>query len=219
VRAAEGRDPKLRAELDTLAAANVLRQNTVVARGTALEPQDGERLAAAKACLAWCPESDLRLYGRTPRIGELRARGVRIGLGSDGAAAGARDFLSSLAVARRESGLGDLALVELATRASAEVARLPVGGYADGSPADLLATGSLERLLGGDRLAIALLLVRGRVAYGEPPLVAQAGVPAVSISLDGEPRALVGGAGRRFVSLLRRYPAARHAAWLAGVAL
>ena len=117
VRAAEGRDPGLRQELDTLAAANVLRQNTVVARGTALEPQDAERLAAAKACLAWCPESDLRLYGRTPRISELRAHGVRVGLGSDSAAAGARDFLSSLAVARRESGLPDEALVDLASGA------------------------------------------------------------------------------------------------------
>ena len=48
-----------------LAAANVLRQNTVIVHGTALAPEDAPRLAAARASVAWCPESDLRLYGRT----------------------------------------------------------------------------------------------------------------------------------------------------------
>jgi cytosine/adenosine deaminase-related metal-dependent hydrolase len=218
VRAAEGRAPGLRSEIDALAAANVLRQNTLIVHGTALEPEDAPRLAAAKACLVWCPESDLRLYGRTPRVLAFRSSGVRIGLGSDGAPAGARDYLSSLAVAGRESGLRDAALVSLATQESAEVARLPVGALSDGGPADLLATGSLERLLAGDRRAVALLLVRGRVVFGEAPLVAQARVAAVPVAVEGEPRALVGDTGRRFASLVRRHPRLP-AAWLTELAL
>jgi len=220
VRAAEGRDPALRAELDVLAAANVLRQNTVIAHGTALEAADGPRLAAARVSLAWCPESDLRLYGRTVPALALRAAGVRVGLGTDGAHAGARDLLSSLAVAGRDGALGPAGLVELATRGSADVARMPLGGFDPGDPADLLVTGSLEDLLAGRRCAVSLLLVRGQAVFGEPALVAaSASAEPAALRVDGAEMALAAGLGRRLASLLRRCPAARKAAWLEGVAV
>jgi cytosine/adenosine deaminase-related metal-dependent hydrolase len=219
VRAVEGSDPGLRAELDALAAANVLRQNTVIVHGTALAPEDAPRLAAARASVAWCPESDTRLYGRTAPVAALRDGGVSIGLGSDAPSAGARDALSNLAAARREGVLDDAALLRLATRDSAAVARFTPGGFEDAAPADLLAVDSPERLLGGDRLAVALLLVRGAVACGEPSLVAQAGRASVAISVDGGRRALAEPLARRLASILRRHPAARGALWLSGVAL
>jgi cytosine/adenosine deaminase-related metal-dependent hydrolase len=217
VRAAEGSDPALRAELDVLAAANVLRQNTVVARGTALEAADGPRLAAAKACLAWCPEADLRQYGRTAPVRALRDAGVRVGLGSDGAAAGARDLLSTAAVAREAAGLGDRDLLRLLTTASGEVARLAVSGFTPGATADFVATGSLDSLLAGDRQALALVVVRGEPAFGEPALVEAAGRPASRLFVDGKERALASASGPRLASLLRRHPDLRRAAWLAEV--
>ncbi len=219
VRAAEGTEPGLRAELDALAAANVLRQNTVIVHGTALAPADAGRLAAARASVVWCPESDLFLYGRTAPFAALRDGGVSVGLGSDAPSAGARDALSNLAAARREGVLDDSALLWLATRDSAAVARLAPGGFDDGAPADLLAVDSPARLLDGDRLAVALLLVRGEVAWGEPALLRQAGRAAVEISLDGGRRALAEPLARRLATILRRHPAARGAAWLSGVGL
>jgi cytosine/adenosine deaminase-related metal-dependent hydrolase len=219
VRAAEGRTPGQRAELDALAAANVLRQNTVIAHGTALAPEDGPRLAAAGAALAWCPESDRRLYGRTAPAAALVAAGVAVGLGSDAPSSGARDALSNLAAARREGLFDDLALLRLATAGSAGVARLPAGGLEDGAPADLLAADSPEGLLGGGRAAVALLLVRGRAVYGEPSLLQAAGVDARPLRVDGEPRALEARLAARLATILRRAPGARRAVWLAGVAL
>jgi cytosine/adenosine deaminase-related metal-dependent hydrolase len=219
VRAAEGSDPGLRSELAVLAAANVLRQNTVIAHGTALEPEDAPALAAAGACLAWCPESDLRLYGRTAPAAALAGGGVRVGLGSDGAAAGARDLLSTLASARAAGGFEDAALVELATRGSATVARLPAGGFLEGEPADFLVTDSVAALLAGDRRAVSLLVVRGEAVYGVPELAAAAGRPTATVSVDGERRWLDEPLGRRLGSLLRRHPRARDAAWLAQVAV
>jgi cytosine/adenosine deaminase-related metal-dependent hydrolase len=219
VRAAEGSDPELRGEIDALAAANVLRQNTVIAHGTALAAEDGPRLAAARASLAWCPESDRYLYGRTPPVTALLAAGVRVGLGTDAPSAGARDALSNLAAARREGGLDDEALLRLATLDSAVVARMAPGGCEAGAPADLLAVDSLERLLEGDRLAVALLLVRGRAVYGEPSLLAAAGRPLTRLSVDGAARAIEEPLGRRLAAILRRHGAARRAAWLAGVGL
>ena len=219
VRAAEGAEPGLRAELDALAAANVLRQNTVIVHGTALEPEDGARLAAARVSLVWCPESDRRLYGRTAPVGPLRAAGVRVGLGTDAPPAGARDALTNLAAARREGVLDDAALLRLATLDSAAVARLAPGGLEEGAPADFLVAESPERLLEGDRLAVALVVVRGEALYGEPALVGSAGRPVVPLSVDGTPRALAGHLGRRLATILHRHPAARGASWLSGVAL
>jgi len=218
VRAAEGSDPSLRSEIDALAGANVLRQNTVVARGTALAAEDGPRLAAAEACLAWCPEADLLQYGRTPPVRALVAAGVRVGLGTDGAAAGARDLLSTAAVAREAASLDDAALVRLMTTASGAVARLPVGGFSPGDAADFVATASLERLLAGDRRAVALVVVGGAAAYGERALVEAAG-RAGRLRVDGEARAVGAEIGRRAASIVRRHPAARRAAWLAALEL
>ncbi|MFN8092046.1 MAG: amidohydrolase family protein [Vicinamibacteria bacterium] len=218
VRAAEGRDAALRGELDALAAANVLRQNTVIARGTALEAVDGPRIAAAKACLAWCPEADLRQYGRTPPVRALLEAGVRVGLGTDGAAAGARDLLSTVAAARAAGPFDDAALLRLATGGSAEVARMPLGGFAPGEPADFVATEALDRLLSGDRRAVALVVVRGEAAFGEPALLASC-APSSPLRVDGEDRAIGAAAGRRLAAVARRHPAVRRAAWLAAVAL
>ena len=219
VRAGEGRDPGLRRELDVLAAANVLRQNTVIAHGTALAPEDAGRLAAARASVVWCPESDRHLYGRTAPVAALLAAGVKVGLGSDAPSAGARDALSNLAAARREGVLEEGALLDLATRGSAAVARLTTGGFDEGSPADLLAVDSVEALLAGDRGAVALLLVRGAVVYGEPRLVEAAGVPAGALCVDGARRALAGPLARKMAGLLGRHRAAHGAAWLSGVTL
>jgi hypothetical protein len=99
------------------------------------------------------------------------------------------------------------------------VARLAPGGFADHSPADLLAVDSPERLLEGDRLAVSLLVVRGEIAYGEPSLVGQAGRKAVVISVEGARRALAEPLGRRLSTILRQYPAAKGARWLSGVEL
>jgi cytosine/adenosine deaminase-related metal-dependent hydrolase len=219
VRAAEGAEPGLRAELDALAAANVLRQNTVIVHGTALAPEDGPRLAAARASLVWCPESDRRLYGRTAPVGPLRAAGVKVGLGTDAPPAGARDALSNLAAARREGVLDDAELLRLATLDSAAVARLAPGGLEEGAPAELLAAASPERLLEGDRLAVSLVVVRGEAVYGERGLVAAAGRAVAPLSVDGAPRALAERLGRRLATILRRHPAARGASWLSEVTL
>jgi len=89
----------------------------------------------------------------------------------------------------------------------------------DGAPADLLAVESPGRLLEGDRLAVSLLLVRGRAVYGEPSLVAAAGRPVTLVSVDGAPRALAEPLGRRLAAILRGHPAARGAAWLEAVGL
>ena len=222
VRAAAGRDARALAELDLLAAANVLRQNTVIVHGNALREDDVPRLAAARACVVWCPEVADRLFGAGahPPVRALREAGVGLALGSASPAEGGRDFLSALRAARDSGLVEEATLIDLATAGGAAVARLPVGGAEEGAPADLLAVASREELLAGARGAVRLVMVAGRALYGDPLLMQGLAGARVACEVDGAPRALARDLGRRLGSLLgpggtRRPPAQ----WLEGVML
>jgi cytosine/adenosine deaminase-related metal-dependent hydrolase len=219
VHAGEGTDDASRAELDALQAANVLRQNTVVVHGLAFGPAEAERLAAAHACVVWQPEAARRLYGADADVAALRAAGVRVGLGSDSPAAGARDLLSTLAAARTAGVTDDLGLLDLATRASGEVARLPVGALVEGAPADFIAVDDFEAFLAGDRRAITLVVVAGRALYGAPDLMSAADPRSLALCVDGAERRLRAAWATRARVLLARHPAARGAAWTQGLEL
>jgi cytosine/adenosine deaminase-related metal-dependent hydrolase len=214
VRAAEGTDDRSRGEVALLAEAGVLRQNTVIVHGTGLAPGDLPRLAAAGACVVWCPEADRRLYAAAAPVSALIAAGVRVGLGSDSAAAGSRDFLSNLAAARREGVLPDDELLAMATSGSATVARLPVGGLAAGAPADLLATDDPRRLLSGERAAVHLVVRSGRPLLGTVEDMRGAGIRGGTIVVEGVERALEAGLLRRLRGILRAHPWAARAAWV-----
>lgn len=212
VHAGEGRSARVAGELHALAAANVLRQNTVIARGLAFGATDAQRLAEARACLVWCPEADRAQYQAVADLRGWRAAGVRVGLGSDSSPCGARDLLSTVAHARGLGLLDDASLIELASAGSAEVARLPVGGLAPGDPADFVAVEDLEAFLRGEREALALVVVGGRPLCGRSELLEAAGLGAVPCG----PLALERGLHERARRALRGLGPERPA-WLSGL--
>lgn len=216
VHAAEGGDGVVEADLQRLAEANLLRQNTVLVGGIGLRDEDAPRLAVARAAVVWCPEADALRYGRSSDPLRLRGAGVVVGLGSESALTGARDLLSSLAAARASGLAGDTAL-ELATEGSAAAARLPLGALQPGARADLLVAASAEALVSGDRRTVELVVVAGRPRYGSPRLMDAAGVPAQGVRVDGADKALDRAVARRAASLLARLRSRRRAAWLEGV--
>jgi cytosine/adenosine deaminase-related metal-dependent hydrolase len=219
VRAAAGADERAAAELDALAEANLLRQNTVLVHGTALRAADAPRLAAARVSVVWCPEVDERLFGAQPPVRELVEAGVAVGLGSASPATGSRDFLTTLAAARATSRVDEGRLFELATSGGAAVARLPVGRVEAGAPADLVLAERVSDLLSGARSAVRLVVVAGRPRYGDPRLL-EALVPATtSLTVEGTPRALAEPLGRRLASLVTRRSRRPVAEWLLDVML
>lgn len=218
VHVAEGTDARCRDELRLLSDANVLRQNTVLVHGIGLAPEDGPRIADAGACLVWCPESNRHLYGATAPVAALRAAGVRLGLGSDSPVSGVRDALSNLATARREGLLEDDELLDLATRASAVVARLPLGDARPGASADLLVVDSLSSLLAGDRRAISLVVAGGRPLFGARALIERLEPGAEGVGVDGAPRGLAASLRRRAAAILRSHAGLPGVAWLRGLA-
>lgn len=217
VHAGEGTDDKSRRDLDRLVEQNVLRQNTVVVHGIAFGADEASRMATARAAFLWCPESNRCLYGATAAVASFVAAGVKVGLGSDSPAAGARDPLSNLAAARGEGVFSDEALLDLATVGTAEAARLPIGGMAPGSAADLLVVSSQEALLSGDRTAVALVMIGGRPLYGEPGLMRGLVPQAARVEVDGAVRALDPEIGRRAYGIVKRHSFLRLVPWLAGV--
>ncbi len=212
VHAGEGLSARVATELEALVVANVLRQNTVVARGLAFGAAEARRMAEARACLAWCPEADLVQYGATADVQAWTAAGVRVGLGSESPPCGARDLLSGLGVARSSGLLEQAALVELATAGSAEVARLPLGGVAPGAPADFAVVDDLTAFLRGERESLALVIVAGRPLCGRSELLEAAGVPATSCSFTALARPLHERARRALRGLGPERPA-----WLSGL--
>lgn len=210
---AEGVDARCGSELDVLVSANLMKHNCVIVHGVGLRPEDIPKLAAAQIAVVWSPESNRHLYGATAPVAALAAAGVRIGLGSDSPATGVRDGLSTLAAARREGVFSDAELVALSTTGAAAVARLPTTDLAAGSAADFIVVDSLERLLRGDRTAIAAVWRNGRIQYGDVGVVPQ-GVP---VRVDGVVRALAAPLGERLHALLSRYPQVRLSSWAAGL--
>jgi cytosine/adenosine deaminase-related metal-dependent hydrolase len=217
IHAGEGTDERCRGEVRALVEANVLRQNTVLIHAITLGAGDPERIAAAKACVVWCPQSNRRLYGATADVAALRAAGVRIGLGSDSPMAGARDPLSNLGAARGERMVTDTELVKLATGGSAEVARLPGGRTEPGQPADLVVVDSVEAWLDGDRRALALVVAAGKPLYGEPALLDALGVRWRSVTVDGAARGLEADLARRASGLVRAYASLAGVEWMRGL--
>jgi cytosine/adenosine deaminase-related metal-dependent hydrolase len=217
VHVGEGTDEASRQELDRLIEENVLRQNTVMIHGIAFGADEVLRTAEARAALVWCPESNRRLYGSTADVAAFLAAGVKVGLGSDSPVSGVRDALSNLAAARDEGVLGDDGLLRLATIATAEAARLPLGGLRPGDDADLLAVSSRKALLSGDRRAVALVMVRGRRLYGEPPLMEGPGPEPMPLRVAGVERRIDAELGRRAAGIVKRHPALHRVPWLADV--
>ncbi len=72
--------------LEVLESASALGADTVVAHAVVLEQREQEMLAASGTAVAHCPTSNLKLASGIAPVSELRARGVPVGIGTDGPA-------------------------------------------------------------------------------------------------------------------------------------
>jgi 5-methylthioadenosine/S-adenosylhomocysteine deaminase len=127
----------------------LLTANTVADHAVALTDRDMDLLAASGAGVAHCPESNMKLASGMAPVAELLARGVPVGLGTDGCASNNNlDMLGELDTAAKLAkvrGLDPTALparkaLALATRQGARVLGLEgeAGMLAPGLKADLV---------------------------------------------------------------------------------
>jgi hypothetical protein len=110
--------------------------------------------------------------------------------------------------------LGDADLLRMGATGGGEVARLPVGDFAVGAPADFVVTDDPARLLAGERAAVLLMVRAGKPLCGIPGWMAAGGVPSQTIGIDGTEHGLEAGLFRRLRAIVRAHPQAAVATWL-----
>lgn len=183
---AEGKTSRSRAELDELAGFGLLRPETVIIHGTALFPEDFERLAVAGTKLVWSPSSNMALYADTTDVGAAIAAGVPLALAPDWTVSGSGSMLGELAFARdwldtHESGLlSDQDLIEMVTAAPSdhmglrsEIGRLENGLHADLVWFDVPSADPYAALVHATAPAVRLVVIGGVPTYGDASLLAR----------------------------------------------
>jgi len=149
----------------------------------ALQKQDFEVLAKAKASMVWSPLSNLLLYGQTADVKHAKAAKIPIALGPDWSPSGSKNLLGELKVARLVdsldgASLSDYDLIALATRNPAKILRWDksLGTIESGKRADLLiVTGDTgdphAHLFSCGEHEVELVVVNGVPRYGASRLM------------------------------------------------
>jgi 5-methylthioadenosine/S-adenosylhomocysteine deaminase len=143
--AEHGRRPLAR--LDAL---GVVTNRLIAAHGVHLTPGERDLLAARGAAVAHCPAANFKLASGFAPIADLLARGVTVGIGTDGAASNNRlDLWSEVrlaalvakAVAGRADAVPAHQALAMLTRHAARALRMDadLGSIAPGKQADLVA--------------------------------------------------------------------------------
>ena len=141
-------DPRGTSPVRHLRALGLLDPNTVCAHSVWLDDEDLDILAATGAHVVTCPQSNLKLASGTARVGDMLARGIHVGLGTDGCASNnSLDMFREMAMLAKIQKLQTLDATALparqaltcATTGNAALLGLPrLGKLAVGCRADLL---------------------------------------------------------------------------------
>lgn len=202
---AEGSDAVARGELAVLDAMGCLGPNSILVHGVGLGDDDIDRVVERGAAVVWCPSSNRNLLGTTLAPRRLATAG-RLAIGTDSRLSGARDLLDELCGIRERGELDAATLLGLVTSDAARIFGLAGrGSLAPGAHADLIvvreAAGGARRapasILEGIRRADLRAVVRaGRPCIADPDFAHwfdASGVPAVAVTLDGQPKLVAAG--------------------------
>ncbi|MEM7350348.1 MAG: amidohydrolase family protein [Acidobacteriota bacterium] len=197
IHAAEGLDEECHGEIDRLHAHGLLRRNTVLVHGIAMQPQQRHKLIDAGASLIWCPVSNLRLYGRTAPVAELSGQ-VRLGLGTDSTLTGSATLFDEIRAAVDTDLASPQDVLAMVTTTAAEIFGLGRRGtITAGAVADLVALPDAGRdaattLLAARPIDLALVTVGGRAHLARPALAEALDLGRPNVRLEGQPRWLMG---------------------------
>ncbi|MBI4368976.1 MAG: amidohydrolase family protein [Elusimicrobia bacterium] len=119
---AEGVDDLARREVETFLAVGNRPLRSVLIHGIAIDPDDPNHGSdiGREAGLIWCPRSNMRLYGATARIGDLKNR-INIMLGTDSELTSPGDIFGELKAAQETGFLTDEEILASVTKTPAKV--------------------------------------------------------------------------------------------------
>ena len=158
----------------------MLRTETVIVHGTALEKTHFEQMNVNKLDLVWAPLSNLLLYGKTTDVVTASNNDVRISLSTDWSPSGTKNLLDELKVADQlnkkqfENHFSDYDLVEMVTKNPAHTLKWEnfVGTISPDKHADLLVIADSNEdpyraLINSIDSDVLLVIVDGDPLYGE----------------------------------------------------
>ena len=143
--------------------------------------------------VVWSPLSNIVLYAQTTLVDDVRARGVRVCLGSDWGPSGTRNLLGEMKVARiaaRHFGftVTDRDIVQMVTTNPGVLLERcwgrPIGRLVPGAFADLTVIrghgsgDAWQRILAATERHVEFVVIDGVPRYGMATLMRQAGSPA-----------------------------------------
>ncbi len=193
VHAAEGTDDRAAGEVGELDRLGVLRENTVLIHAMAISGDDIETLARRGCTVVWCPISNLRLYGRTAPVAELRGAGVDVVVGTDSTVSGGVTLLHELRAAAETGEVSPGDLLPMVTHRAATAFGLEMGRgtLEPGSRADVIAIpkrgSAAASLLAARPRDVALVLVGGRPRLARPDVAESLLLGEANAYLDGAP--------------------------------
>ena len=154
--------------------------------------------------VVWSPFSNLVLYAQTTLIDDVRARGVRVCLGSDWGPSGTKNLLGEMKVARIAAdqlryALTDAEIVEMVTSNPGTllercwhrpVGRLVTGAFADVTVVRGRGRGTpWKRIVAATERDVALVIINGVPRYGDAKLMSLAGAsPTFTMSVGSRRR-------------------------------
>jgi cytosine/adenosine deaminase-related metal-dependent hydrolase len=189
VHLAEGTDALSAQEVRDLDDLGLLDERLIAVHVVGPDADGVARLRASGAAIAWCPTSNLFLFGRTAPA-ELLAPGMDVVLGSDSLLTGDGDLLDELRAARRLALLDDARLLDAVGATAARRLHLSTPTLDIGAPADLAVF--RRPVLEATAADVALVMAAGTVRVADPAL----GPALHAFSLAPEPMT-VGGVTRR----------------------
>jgi cytosine/adenosine deaminase-related metal-dependent hydrolase len=167
VHLAEGVDALSAQEVRDLDDLGLLDERLIAVHAVGPDADGIARLRASGAAVAWCPTSNLFLFGRTAPA-ELLAPGMDVLVGSDSLLTADGDLLDELRAARRLGMVDDARLLDAVGVTAARRLALPAPSLAPGAPADLAVF--RRPVLAATAADVALVMVGGAVRAADPML-------------------------------------------------
>jgi len=180
VHLAEGIDDSSKKEFERLDSKGLLREETVIVHGTALESNHFDKMNEKGLDLVWSPLSNLLLYGKTTDVVTASENGVQISLSTDWGPSGTKNLAVELKVAdqinknRYKSHFSDYELVKMVTVNPAHTLKWEnyVGTISTGLYADLLIINDSQEdpyrtLINSIDSDVLLVFVDGDPLYGK----------------------------------------------------
>jgi hypothetical protein len=213
----EGFDPESQAGVDILERLGCLDDHNLLIHCIGFSESDIQKVAKAKAHVAWCPASNMFMFNVTCKVRKMLKAGINVSIGTDSTHTGSANLLEEMRFARQTyrdmygEDLSAKTLMAMVTTNPAKAFRMDdrIGALEEGMLADILALRARsddpwEDLASARMEDIALLTLEGEPLLCEEGFghIARDAARLSRVNIGGRPM-LVAGKPRELLAEIR----------------